>query len=81
MTKREKRLANMHNNPKNVRFEELDSLLNDFGFERKQPGGGSSHYLYIRGTHRLTVPYKRPFIKQVYVKAALTMIDEINNES
>jgi hypothetical protein len=80
MTKREKRLAKIRNNPKNVRFEELDHLLRDYGFERRQPSGGSSHYFYICGYHRLTVPKKRPYIKQIYVKQALRQIEEIENE-
>ncbi len=80
MTKREKRLAKIRNNPKNVRFNELDQLLRDYGFECRQPRGGSSHYFYICGHRRLTVPKKRPFIKQTYVKQALRQIEEIENE-
>jgi hypothetical protein len=43
MSKRQKRLEKIRSNPLNVRFEELDRLLVDYGFQRRQPGGGSSH--------------------------------------
>ena len=36
MSKRKKRLAKIRQNPKNVRFEELDRVLRDYGFERRQ---------------------------------------------
>jgi len=35
MAKRDKRLEKIRNNPKDVRFEELDQLLRDYGFERR----------------------------------------------
>jgi len=73
-------LEKIRNNPKNVRFEELDRLLRNYGFECRQPSGGSSHYFYICGHRRLTVPRKRPFIKQIYVKQALRQLEEIENE-
>ncbi len=80
MTKREKRLAKMRSNPKNVRFDDLDRVLRDYGFERRQPGGGSSHHFYFLGDNRLTIPMKRPFVKTVYVKRVLSMLEEIDNE-
>ncbi len=80
MTRREKQLAKIRNNPKNVRFGELDKLLRNFGFERRQPRKGSSHYFYFFGKHRLTVPKKRPFVKTIYVKQALKIIEDIENE-
>ncbi len=80
MTKREKRLEKIRNNPKNVRFEDLDQVLRDYGFERRQPGSGSSHYVYIHRVwpkYQLTVPYKRPFLKSHYVREVLKILDEI----
>lgn len=81
MAKREKRLQKIRNNPNHVRFEELDRLLRAFGFERRQPRGGSSHYFYICAEHRISVPMKRPFVRAVYVKEVLKILDEIENES
>lgn len=80
MTKRQKRLERIRGNPKNVRFEDLDQLLIAFGFTRRQPRGGSSHYIYARGELRLTIPMNRPHLREVYVKNVLKLLDEIDNE-
>ena len=44
MTRREKELERIRNNPTNVRFEDLDRLLRSYGFESRSPRG--SHYFY-----------------------------------
>lgn len=67
-------------NPTSVRFEELDKLLRRAGFEVSQPGGGSSHYIYRKGGQRLVVPYNRPFLKSVYVKKAITLLEGLGSE-
>ena len=33
--------------------------------------------VYKRGEYRLTVPYKKPFLKPIYIKLALEIIDEL----
>jgi hypothetical protein len=77
MTKREKRLEKIRQNPKNVHFEDLDQVLQDYGFERRQPRSGSSHYVYVCGDYQLTVPYKRPFLKAHYIQEALSLLDKV----
>ncbi len=77
MTKKEKLLNKVRNNPKAVRFEEIDKILLDVGFERTQPSKGSSHYTYIFGINRLTIPCKKPFIKVVYIKKALDILEQL----
>ncbi|NPA39483.1 MAG: type II toxin-antitoxin system HicA family toxin [Thermodesulfobacteria bacterium] len=63
-------------NPNNVRFEELDKLLRAFGFEPRQPRKGGSHFTYRKtGGKIITVPYKRPFVKKVYVKQVIKLLD------
>jgi len=78
MTKRDKRLQKMRQNPKNVSFEDLKSVLEDFGFDLVRSSG--SHHSFnvtIAGEPRLfVVPYQRP-VKSVYVREALQLIDEI----
>ena len=65
-----------HTNQKHVRFEDMDKLLRAFGCEPKQPRGGSSHYVYRKkGATPLTVPFKRPFLKEVYVKQVIKQLD------
>jgi len=68
------------NNPKKVRFEELDKLLNRYGFERRQPRGGSSHYTYIKGTIRITVPFRQPHIGEAYVKLVIKILEGEKND-
>jgi predicted RNA binding protein YcfA (HicA-like mRNA interferase family) len=78
MTKREKRLQKMRQNPKNVSFDELRSVLEDFGFELVRTSGSHHSFsIIIDGEPRLLViPYRRP-VKVVYVREALKLIDLI----
>jgi len=80
MTKRKKRLKKLFQNPKTVTFKELDRVLRDFDFEMRQPGSGSSHYIYIKETIQISVPYKRPYVREVYVKRVLELIGGENDE-
>ena len=74
MTRREKELERIRNNPTNVSFEDLDKLLRSYGFEPRSHGG--SHYVYdAKGCRPLVVPKRRP-VKSVYVKKALAFIEE-----
>ncbi|MFO7633093.1 MAG: hypothetical protein R6W76_11160 [Caldilinea sp.] len=77
MPKAEKLLAKIRNNPKTVSFDDLDKVLRDCGFSRRQSNKGTSHYYYTYGTFMLSVPYKRPHVKEIYVKQALAYIDQI----
>ncbi len=46
MTKKDKELKRIKNNPKDVQFANLRKVLGDAGFKERQPKGGSSHYIY-----------------------------------
>ncbi len=74
MTRRTKRIERLRRNPKSVRYEELCTVLDDLGFIRRQRG---SHIHYTVGGYNITVPIRKPFLKAVYVKLALEIIDEI----
>lgn len=76
MTKREKRVKKLFQNPKTVPFKELDKVLKDSGFTLRQPGSGSSHYIYTKGEIQFSVPFRRPFVKEIYVKRVLELIGE-----
>ncbi len=71
----EKLLEKIKNNPKQVRFKELDRLLLRAGFSRRQPHGGSSHYTYIKGHARITVPFRQPHIGEAYVKLVIKILE------
>ncbi len=74
MTKRQKRIEKIFKNPKTVTFKELDKVLKDQGFEVRQPSSGSSHYIYTKGDLQISVPFRRPFVLEVYVKRVLELI-------
>jgi predicted RNA binding protein YcfA (HicA-like mRNA interferase family) len=75
---RDKRIAAMRRNPRNVRPDDLDAVLRGAGFTAHQEG---SHKTYRRHGRKLTVPQHTPFLKPVYVKQALDMIEDALEES
>jgi predicted RNA binding protein YcfA (HicA-like mRNA interferase family) len=75
MSKQEKRLQRIRQNPKNVRFDDMDALLLSLGFEKRHRG---SHATYVlRGQGRITIPFRKPFVLPVYVKEVLKLLDEM----
>lgn len=78
MTKREKRLQRIRDNPKNVTLEELRIVLEEHGIIYRKTVGSHFTFSYVveGQTKLLVVPFKRP-IKPVYVKKALQVIDAI----
>ena len=76
MSKLEKLLQRIVNNPKTVRFEELNKLLKNKGFTRRQSRKGSSHYIYTKDDKFIVVPYKQPYIKCIYVERVIDLLNE-----
>ncbi len=76
MTKRAKRIEKLFQNPKTVTFKELDQVLRSCGYEVRQSGSGSSHYVYTKKEIQISVPFKRPYVREVYVKRVLELIGE-----
>ncbi len=83
MTRRDKLYERIVNNPKDVNFDDLDILLKKNGFTRRQPSGGSSHYIYYHPElppgDKLSIPKAKP-IKAIYVKEAIMLINKIQEE-
>lgn len=75
MGKLQKLLDRIKRNPKTVRFDEIDKLLQKAGFIRSQPGGGSSHYIYRKGKYKLVIPFRQPYILQSYVIRAIKLLE------
>ena len=74
MSKQEKLLEKLRRNPKNVRFEDIDTLPAGLGFEKRQRG---SHVTFsLNACGRITVPVKKPFILPVYVREVLDLLEE-----
>jgi hypothetical protein len=49
--------------------------LESFHFQLRHRSG--SHTVFAYGKHVLSVPFRKPFLKKVYVQLALAAIDEI----
>lgn len=76
MNKKDKLLQRFRQNQKNVRFEDVDTLLLSLGFEKRQKG---SHATYIlKGQGRITIPFRKPFILPVYVSELVKLLDEMD---
>jgi len=80
MSRAEKLLQKIKNNPKTVPFHDLDRVLIGHGFTRRIPRSGSSHTIYALGQHQISVPYKRPYVREVYVRHVLEILDQIDEE-
>ena len=79
MSKRDKLLQNIRNNPKNVKFEIIQKIMLGYDFTETQPSGGSSHYTYHNGIYRITIPKDIP-VNKIYVKKAIEIIDKLEAE-
>lgn len=79
MSKKEKSLEKIKQNPTNVNFKTIESILLSNGFIKRQPRSGSSHYTFIKGNKIITIPYHKP-IKECYVKGVLSLINESEEE-
>jgi predicted RNA binding protein YcfA (HicA-like mRNA interferase family) len=80
LSKQEKLLQQIRNNPKNVRFETIQKILINYGFTESKPRGGSSHYTYHKGIYRVTLPKNNP-VNSIYIKLVLNIIDKLEVES
>jgi len=73
MTKADKDIIRLRQNPNHVRYEELVTILTRLGFQRKQDS--TSHVRFTHGNHILVIPTRKPFLKPVYVKQVLKILD------
>jgi len=77
MTKADKLLERMRNNPRDGSIDDLKVLAARHSIEWRQPG--TSHVTFSRaGMTPLTVPAHKP-IKPVYVNRFVAMIDELRS--
>ena len=58
-----------------LRFAELRRVLEEYGYEMKQPKGGSSHYTFRKpGCMPITIPKHEP-IKKTYVEMVREVVE------
>lgn len=71
-------LAQMRNNPRDWRIEDLERVAGWVGITSRQPGGGSSHVIFTHPASELivSVPAHRP-IKPVYVRNFLALVASV----
>ena len=60
---------------KNLRFEEIQKVLEYFGYEVKVRGGGSHFTFRKNGCAPITIP-KHKYVKTVYVETVRDVIEE-----
>jgi predicted RNA binding protein YcfA (HicA-like mRNA interferase family) len=80
MSKIEKLLAKMRNNPQDDwNIEDIKILANKYGIEHRQPG--TSHVTFRTQTgKKLTIPAHKP-IKAVYIKLFMELITALGDQT
>ena len=73
MSKDDKLIKDLQNNPKNVRFETLEKILLSRGFALQSVKG--SHHNFVKNGYLVTLPRHKP-MKIFYVKLVLKSIEE-----
>lgn len=76
MTKLEKLLARMNNNPRDWRIEDLEAVARAQGVSVRKPSGSHVIFDYPGIVEAPSVPAHRP-IKPVYVKAFVAFIEAV----
>lgn len=75
MSKWDKLLFRIKSLSKDLRFEELRKVLEEYGYAMNAPRGGSSHYTFRKpGCHSITIPKHEP-IKKCYVEMVKTIVE------
>lgn len=60
---------------KDLRFDELRKVLEEYGYEMRTPHGGSSHYVFRKeGCMPITIPKHSP-IRKVYVELVKEVVE------
>ena len=76
MSSWDKLLARILSLSKDLRFDELRKVLEEYGYNMKAPRSGSSHYTFRKpGCMPITVPKHEP-IKKVYVEMVRQVVEK-----
>ena len=80
MSKWDKLLARICGLSRDLRFAELRKVLESYGYEMRQPSGGSSHCTFRKaGCAPITIPMHEP-IKKGYVMMVKEVVEsEVSN--
>ncbi len=78
MSKADKILEKMKQNPRNWRIESVKTVAQNYDIEWRQKG--TSHVVFIRGDGKtLPIPAHRP-IKTIYLKKFIDFVENYNYE-
>lgn len=78
MSKIDKLLTKMRNNPRDWKIEDIKAIADRCGIDYRQPG--TSHVTFRTKTgEKFTVPVRKP-IKPIYIKLFIAMIDELEGK-
>lgn len=78
MSKADKTLDRMRNNPRDCRIESLEAVAARFGITVRKPAGSHVVFQHEESVISVTVPAHRP-IKPVYVKQFLALVDDVRS--
>ena len=79
MTKADKQLERLRQNPKNVSFAELCIVVERHGFVVRTVRGSHYQFRHESLPEVLTIPARSP-VKPVYVRIVLQLIDRLRGE-
>ena len=82
MSKWDKLLARICLISKDLRFDEVKKILENYGYEMHAPRSGSSHYTFRKaGCQPITIPKDEP-IKKAYIEMVKKVVEseETRNE-
>lgn len=76
MSKWDKLLDKIRLLSNDIRFEELQKVLESYGYEMKAPKNGSSHCTFRKkGYSSITIPKHKP-IKKVYIELVRDVVEK-----
>jgi hypothetical protein len=78
MSKADKLLEKMRNNPLDWRIDDLKTVARAHNIEWRQPGTSHVTFRHLNGS-KITVPAHRP-IKPIYIKKFVRLVDEGRGE-
>ena len=79
MSKFDKLLARIKKLDGNMRFEEVRTVLESYGYEMRGPSSGSSHMTFRKpGCSPITIPTHEPF-KKVYIMMVKEVVESEEN--
>ena len=75
MTKRQKRLVRLLNNPKDTTFSEIHTILNNFGYRLSRIKG--SHFTFKKPkSETVVIPVHNNKVKKTYIKKIIKILYE-----